>query len=232
MENVHMRKILPPFLLLVLLACCSYVFHKYAPPQFNPIKPLGLEQPIGPATYGKLTHLKKDSEACFLALDNAGVSYTRIEDSSAGNSCGFYDALHLVQSTTPYSATLKMTCAETAALFIWEKQAARPLADELFGSPIIQIQTYGSYSCRNINGSSRKSEHALANAIDISGFKLRDGRVINVIDHWGDDTPEGKFLKHLHARACRLFSVTLGPDYNSDHADHFHFDMGSGDLCE
>ena len=194
--------------------------------------PLDLDDPIGPATYGKLTHVKKNSEACFEALTNAGIGYTRIEDSEPGKSCGFYDALDLLQTTTPYSVSLKLTCAETAALYIWEKRAARPLAEEMLGSPIIRIETYGSYSCRNINGTSRKSEHALANAIDISGFKLRDGRVINIAEHWGDDTQEGKFLERLHGRACRLFSVTLGPDYNSDHADHFHFDMGSGDLCE
>ncbi len=227
-----MRKILPPLLLLIILLFGAWTFHNYVPPQYNPIRPLGLEDPIGPATYGKLTHMKKNSEDCFAALDAAGVRYSRIEDSAPGRSCGFYAALDLGETTTPYSTELKLTCAATAALYIWEQQGARPLAEKLLGSPITEIQTYGSYSCRNIAGTSRKSEHALANAIDISGFRLRDGRQINVREHWGKRTPEGKFLRRVHNRACRLFSVSLGPDYNSDHADHFHLDMGSGDLCE
>ena len=71
----------------------------------------------------------------------------------------------------------------------------------------------------------------MANAVDIAAFKLADGRIVDVKSNWGTDTPEGKFLKKMHSGACRLFSVTLGPDYNAAHADHFHFDMGSGDLC-
>ena len=227
-----MRIRLRPLIFVLLLAASAWIFHRYAPPQYDPFQPLGLEDPIGPATYGKLTHLKRDSKACFLTLDNAGVAYTRIEDSPPGKACGFYAALELGETTTPYSAPLKMTCAETAALYIWERQGARPLAEDILGSPITEILTYGSYSCRRINGTNRMSEHARANAIDISGFRLRDGRVITVRAHWGEHSPEGRFLRRVHARACRLFSVTLGPDYNADHADHFHLDMGHGDLCE
>ena len=106
-----------------------------------------------------------------------------------------------------------------------------PNAEKYLGSPVERIVTYGTYSCRNVAGSSRRSEHALANAIDIAAFKLADGRMVDVKSNWGQDTPEGKFLNKLHSGACRLFSVTLGPNYNAAHADHFHFDMGSGDLC-
>ncbi|MFN4225017.1 MAG: extensin family protein [Hyphomonas sp.] len=35
----------------------------------------------------------------------------------------------------------------------------------------------------------------------------------------------------MHKGACRLFSVTLGPDYDAAHADHFHMDMGPQRAC-
>jgi len=222
-------KILVGCVALVLIALA---FHRFAPPQHNPLKPLSLSDPIGFATYSKLTNVKHSRRKCFMALDDGGVGYTPRPDEKTGADCGFKDALTLDRSTTPYSATIQMTCAQTAALYIWEAQVMKPLANDILGSQVAEILTYGTYSCRNIAGSSSRSEHASANAIDIAGFRLKDGRVIRVQDHWGERSDEGKFLRKVHKGACRLFSVTLGPDYNAAHADHFHFDMGSADLCE
>ncbi|MDP3460362.1 MAG: extensin family protein [Hyphomonas sp.] len=220
------------FTLLVLpSALIVGLFLRFAPPQHNPFVPLDLNHKPGLASHFKMTQLARHPDACFNALDATGVLYTPLEDSPRGEACGKYDALTLDRSLTPYSATLSMTCWQTASLYMWERHVARPAAVEIFGSPIARIETYGSFSCRNIAGSDRKSEHALANAIDISGFRLKDGRLINVETHWANGGNEGKFLERVHKGACRIFSVTLGPEYNAAHADHFHFDMGSARIC-
>ena len=216
---------------LIAVALAVWLYAAEAPAQHNPFKELSLDDPIGITTYRKLTHVKNHPEKCFAALEKAGILYTPREDQSTGKGCGFSNALTLDRSTTPYSDTLSMTCAQTAALYIWEKHVMIPRAEEYLGSPVERIITYGTYSCRNVAGSGRRSEHAWANAIDIAAFKLADGRTVDVRSNWDKDTPEGKFLKKVHDGACRLFSVTLGPDYNADHADHFHFDMGKGDVC-
>ena len=208
-----------------------WVYLAKAPAQHNPFKELSLQDPIGIATYRKLTHVKHNPDKCFEALEKAGVLYTPRPDQSTGNGCGFTNALTLDRSTTPYSNTISMTCAQTAALYIWELHVMIPQAEKLLGSTVERIVTFGTYSCRNVAGSHRRSEHAVANAIDIAAFKLADGRTVDVRSNWGKDTPEGRFLKKVHSGACRLFSVVLGPDYNAAHADHFHFDMGSGDVC-
>ena len=70
-----------------------------------------------------------------------------------------------------------------------------------------------------------------ANAIDIAGFVLEDGTRISVKEHWRERSDAGKYLTRIHKKACRLFSVTLGPDYDAAHADHFHLDMGSVETC-
>ncbi len=202
-----------------------------APPQHNPFAPLDLNDRPGLASHFKMTQLARHPEACFNALDATGVLYTPLEDSPPGEPCGKYDALTLDRSLTPYSATLAMTCGQTASLYLWERHVARPAAVRILGVPIARIETYGSFSCRNVAGTNRKSEHARANAIDISGFRLADGRLIDVKAHWDSDGPEGEFLREVHDGACRLFSVTLGPDYNAAHADHFHFDMGDWRTC-
>ncbi len=230
---MKLQKALVRYFTLLVLPSAMVVglFLRFAPPQHNPFAPLDLNDKLGIASHFKLTQMHRHPSACFNALDATGVLYTPLEDSPLGEVCGKYDALTLDRSLTPYSATLSMTCVQTAVLYSWERHVARPASVEILGSPIARIESYGSFSCRNIAGTDRKSQHAFANAVDISGFRLEDGRLINVETHWDNGGPEGEFLKEVHKGACRLFSVTLGPDYNAAHADHFHMDMGPGRTC-
>lgn len=214
-----------------LLTAIIVVLVRALPARHNPFAPIDLTARPGIATTAQLSRLKGNREACFTALDTAGVQYTPLEDTPHGKKCGLFDALTLNRTLTPYSATLQMTCAETAAVYMWERHVVRPAAVEIFGSPVARIETYGSFSCRNIAGTRRLSQHAFGNAIDVSGFRLEDGRVIDVKAHWGKRGKEGRFLKRVHGGACELFSVTLGPEYNAAHADHFHMDMGPGGIC-
>jgi hypothetical protein len=44
-----------------------------------------------------------------------------------------------------------------------------------------------------------------------------------------------RFLRAVHAGACRIFGTVLGPEANNAHRNHFHFDMAeraSGSYCE
>lgn len=232
MENLRYLASLWRFWLAVLVVgILAWILHMIVPRQHNPWRELSLADPIGYATSMKLSALKSDRQACFRALDEVGVKYTPLADEITGPGCGFRDALTLDQTLTPYSATVRLSCPMAATLYVWEAAVARPFAKDILGSEAVRIETFGAYSCRNIAGTRRRSEHARANAIDISGVRLADGRLVGIEDHWGEDTPEGEYLERLHDRACRLFSVTLGPDYNAAHADHFHMDLGSGTLC-
>ena len=101
----------------------------------------------------------------------------------------------------------------------------------------------GSYACRNINrgegatpGASR-SRHATADAFDVSGLVLADGRRITVSRDWpraDAPVPGGEaagLLRDAHAGACRFFDGVLGPDYNAAHRDHFHLETGGYSMC-
>ena len=214
-----------------LLAAIVVIIVRALPARHNPFAPIDLESRPGVAIQAQLARLKGDREACFTALDEANVGYTPLEDELRGEKCGLFDALTLDRTLTPYSATLQMTCAQTAAAYMWERHVVRPAAVEIFDSPVARIETYGSFSCRNIAGTRRLSQHAFGNALDVSGFRLEDGRLIDVEAHWGQRGKEGIFLKRVHEGACGIFSVTLGPEYNAAHADHFHMDMGPGGIC-
>ena len=221
---------------LILIALLGlgavYLIHRFLPSQHNPFRPPDLTEPIGLATYNKLTTLKYNEDLCRTKLSEAGVEFTVLSADGAEAKCPLEPTLSLKKSLTPYNAApLRMTCHQMAALHIWERHVLRPQAEKIFDSPLRQIQTYGSFSCRNIAGTRTRSQHSYANAIDISGFVLEDGTQISVKQHWRERSDAGKYLTRVHKKACRLFSTTLGPDYNAAHADHFHLDMGSVETC-
>jgi hypothetical protein len=101
------------------------------------------------------------------------------------------------------------------------------------GRTITGILHYGTYSCRKQNGnnSGQWSEHAFANAWDVAGFELSDGRMIIVKSDWNGEADKARFLKRARNMSCQIFNVTLSPDYNAAHADHFHLDMGPNRAC-
>lgn len=208
------------------------VLNSFLPAQHNPLRPIDLDDPIGVATNFKLARIKTDTELCYTLLDKAGVAYTRLGSDAGTDRCPLPNAMVLDRSRLPYSvAPLRMTCAAVAALYIWEHDVLIPAAESHFGSPVEEVLTYGSFSCRNIAGTDRLSEHGRANAIDVRGFRLADGREINVRQHWREASDRGKFLQEVFEGGCDVYSVGLGPDYNAAHADHFHFDMGGSSIC-
>jgi hypothetical protein len=102
----------------------------------------------------------------------------------------------------------------------------------------VAIEHLGSYACRNVNrgegavpGASR-SRHATADAFDVAGLTLADGRRLTVRRDWsGKGAPEDLLLRDAHRGACRFFDGVLGPDYNAAHRDHFHLETGGYSMC-
>jgi hypothetical protein len=207
---------------------------RMVPPGDNPFIPLSLDHEVGVATPLKLSRALASPEACSAVLAASTSFRTEpIEDRSEAPTCGFENAVAIEQSVTPYSAPVQVSCPLAATLFLWEREVLQPLAEEHFGQQVARIDHYGSYSCRNIRGgrTDQPSEHATANAIDVSGFRLADGERVTVKDGWNADGEPSAFLHELHRRSCGLFRGVLGPEYNALHEDHFHLDMGRYSLC-
>ena len=70
-----------------------------------------------------------------------------------------------------------------------------------------------------------------ANAIDITGFTLTNGKRVSILRDWPRRGAKAAFLREVHAGACDFFRVTLGPDSNKLHLDHFHLDRGLLRAC-
>ena len=125
-----------------------------------------------------------------------------------------------------------VTCPMASTFAAWARYGVDRAARQLLGSPLVQIETMGSYSCRNVAGTARRSGHASANAIDVSAFILADGRRVPVLGGWsGGSATERKFLRIVHASARKRFGTSLGPDYNAAHANYFHVEVNGDGYC-
>jgi hypothetical protein len=127
------------------------------------------------------------------------------------------------------------SCAVALRMAMWEHHGLQPAARAFLGADITQIRQIGSYNCRAMrttNGDSgRMSSHATANAIDITGFDLLDGRRLRLTADWVGDDADARFLRAARDTACDWFRVTLSPDYNALHVDHFHLQSTGSGLC-
>lgn len=168
-----------------------------------------------------------DARLCLNNLRQENINFQVLPNQGRGASCHMIDTVKLLDFGTPASNLGAMTCPLASNFALWARHAAKPAAKLYLGSELDRIETFGTYNCRNVNGgrSGRLSQHAFANAVDISAFVLKDGRRVSVLAGWNGTKAERAFLRRLHGSACKRFGTVLGPDYNGAHANHFHFDM-------
>lgn len=80
-----------------------------------------------------------------------------------------------------------LTCPMAVGLNSWLSKSVQPAARATYGVPVVRLISASSYACRNRYGAANTplSEHALVNALDLSGFVLADGRTVKVLGGWG-----------------------------------------------
>lgn len=219
-------------LLIVLLAVAisAAFWLGLVPQRYSPFPPLDLAAGPGLFLDAQLAVLRRDFPLCQAILKAPHVTAIPVADKDFVKQCGWRNGVRLSSAGGAQISVEPLTCEMAAALALWVEYALQPAAVEILGSRVASIDDMGTYDCRNIIGNKLwrdvRSEHAKANALDIAGFKLEDGRRISVLGDWKGKGPEGQFLREVHRRACRYFRVTLGPEFNDAHKNHFHFDRG------
>ena len=218
-----------------------WTLDRYVPPQHLFWKPLDTSRPLGFATKQQLMALNfKPSQTCMnLVRDSAGfttvVADPKRPTSGAGKGVCGWDVAQIVYGTDNIifaPGESHMQCPLAVGVYLWQREV-NDLAQKHFDQPLSKIHHYGTYSCRRQRGNSSGewSEHAFANAWDVAAFELRDGSLISVLKDWNGARQKKKFLRDARSAACDIFRVTLSPDYNAAHADHFHLDMGPSSSC-
>lgn len=185
--------------------------------------------PIRPTASGN----DASTRQCLADLGRIGARYSAVADQNFGGGCSTRGSIALTATPIPISNIRAIRCPLARALAEWVRDDAQPAAKKFLGSRIVRVESFGAYSCRNIIGGNTKllSEHASANAVDIGGFVLADGRRVMVKSGWRGDSDEQRFWRAVRGAGCQRFQTVLSPDYNAAHHDHLHFDLGRGPFC-
>ena len=206
-----------------------------APPRFNPFSPPDLSDPQAWFLDARIARLRRDRAACGRVLRPPIIAAKAIRDQPYREGCGWLNAVSVASAGGARLPVDALSCEMAAALAMWVEHVVQPAATKHFGSAVASVQNFGGYVCRNIVGSKLwgdfRSQHATANALDVAGVTLADGRRIDVKTHWRGDDPSAAFLRDIHRGACRYFRAVLGPDFNEAHHDHLHLDRGYIKSC-
>ncbi len=128
-------------------------------------------------------------------------------------------------------ATLRCTMAEALAHWVREDVTA---AVANLGTAVRGLDNYASFDCRGRNrvAGAKISEHGMANAIDVRGFALANGKFASLTDR---NFPKD-FRESVKQSTCARFTTVLGPGSDGHHEDHIHMDLaqrrGGYRLCQ
>jgi len=199
----------------------------------NPWAVLSVDEAPGWLTRHKLERLDDAPAACLAVLEQATMRFMPVADRAMGSGCGFNNAVRIEHTSMQVGQPFTLSCPAAVSLALWERHALQPAALSILGSSVRRMEHYGSFACRNVYGreSGRRSQHATADALDVAGFVLEDGRRITVAAHWRSDDERAVFLRSIHDQACGFFDSVFGPEYNTAHADHLHLDRGPYRVC-
>ena len=178
----------------------------------------------------------RETARCHADLRAQGVEFRVLPDKATGQGCGLYGTVQLLDIGVPVTGITAMRCGNARAFAGWVRNAVVPAAYQGMGSELVRVTGMGTYACRNVVGSSRgggrRSGHAIANAVDVAAFTLRDGRQVSIARDWAsEDAAVRGFLQTIRRSACRRFGTVLSPDYNAAHRDHLHLEDDGADFC-
>jgi hypothetical protein len=202
------------------------------PPPWNPWAPLDVKAAPNWLTGYKLMRLRSDPELCAQALSSSDLRVTRQSDSPDAK-CPLIGALRVQGGEVALSSSFLASCPLAVAYAMFEHHSLQSAALAVYGQKVARLDHLGSFACRNVYNreSGALSRHASADALDIAGFRLADGRSISVLKDWPKQNQDAQFLRQVRDGACEAFSVVLSPDYNAAHRNHFHVDVGRWSVC-
>jgi hypothetical protein len=165
--------------------------------------------------------------ACQLRLAKTAV-FQALGTLVGPGDCGAPDAVQLQTILLPDQskvavippATLRCPMAEQVTE--WVRNEVAPSLVE-FGPPLRVLDNFDSYECRGRNRvrAAALSEHGRADALDVRGFRLADGRELGLTDI----RVEKVWREKIRSTACARFSTVLGPGSDGYHEEHIHVDL-------
>lgn len=134
----------------------------------------------------------------------------------------------------PLNAPVITDCGMATAMPAWIAEVDSYLtAHDKTRIKTVNLST--NYQCRNVDSAKvgNLSFHAFADALDVMGFTLEDGRTIDIKSGWSGTPQQGSQILHFaRDSACTHFMTVLGPEADSFHQDNMHLDLAChGKMC-
>lgn len=201
-----------------------------------PAKPAPPPDPRSAVRADPSGKLPADELACRASLRSLGVAFKEhpAETDPAGCSIPYPIVITSLGTGVGLEPQAEMNCAmaESSARFMQDFVASAAKAE--LGEELKSISHASAYVCRPRNGTTKLSEHAFGNALDIAAFIFADDTRIEIGPV--QDERAAKLLAAIRKAACGPFKTVLGPGSDPDHARHFHFDLAprknGGTFCQ
>ena len=179
------------------------------------------------------------ASACRIALTEEIAIAPSIPPITGPGACGGEDLVRLEAVVLAGGQRVRLSsgailrCTMASAVADWVRGDLAPLAEGL-GSKVVELDNYDSFDCRGRNRveGAKMSEHGLANALDVRGFRLANGQAVALTERTIDRSLREKVLTQV----CARFTTVLGPGSDWYHEDHVHLDLaerrGGYRLCQ
>jgi hypothetical protein len=177
--------------------------------------------------------IPSNDAACLKELGKRDVRFRRQGDFSEPKGCKVKSAVRLSSAgQVQFDNAPLLTCKMAMQLARFSEDELQSAARDVLGSTVKRVRHIGTYNCRSMRQfKGVLSQHAFANAIDVSAFELSNGDVINVARDWRAKGAKAQFLRRVSSDACNAFHVAVSPDGDANHFNHLHWDMGPYRSC-
>ncbi|MET0279254.1 MAG: extensin family protein [Pseudorhodoplanes sp.] len=183
------------------------------------------EQPSGPDA---VTAVRDEPSACQRRVADQIAVIEPLPVFGGPGDCGATDVVKLEAIIQPDKSRIAVSppatlrCQMAEAIATWVREDLTPATSSL-GSAPRSLDNYASYDCRGRNrvAGARLSEHGLANAIDIRGVHLQNGKFAELTDR----NLDRNFREAIRKTVCARFMTVLGPGSDGHHETHIHLDL-------
>jgi hypothetical protein len=166
--------------------------------------------------------------ACRLALTDAIAIAPSIAPIRGPGACGGEDLVRLEAVVLPDKGRVAvkpaavLRCGMATAIANWIRNDMVPLAQGM-SSRLTELDNFDSFECRGRNrvAGAKLSEHGKANALDVRGLKLANGKMLSLTDR----SVTHDLREKAKGSACGRFTTVLGPGSDGYHEDHIHLDL-------
>lgn len=163
---------------------------------------------------------------CRRQLKKLGVRYVDLKPIYDSPSCQIpYPVKVQAIGSVEMRPAATLTCAMAATFAEWTRKELVPSSRVRYFSGIKTIHQGSAYSCRRIARSRSMSAHSMGNALDVMALTLNNGKKIDIKKQGLFAFRARGLLNTVRADGCDYFTTVLGPGYNWDHRNHFHFDL-------